>query len=134
MAESIVLTTYGDRLLVVLDQFVDTIVHKDESGREFTLKAPETHSERTRGATIMAVGDDPYTRERYSVGERILVSWHCGTRLHLLDKIIWGRTWPEDLLRVIRVEEILVKMERVNGSDNIRPSQDATPGPVSKPE
>lgn len=134
MAESVALKAYGDRLVVVYDDFVDTIVHKDKLGREFSMKAPDSHAERTRAATVMSVGDDPYTTERFRVGDRLLLSWHSGTRLHLLDKIIYGRTWPEDLLRVIRVEEILVKLERIDGSDTVQRCEDATLGEVPEPD
>lgn len=114
MSETLNLVPYGDRMVVVFDDFVDTLVFKDKEGKAFSMKAPETHSERTRAATIMAIGDDPEMRQHFKVGDRIFLSWHAGTRLHLLDKIIYGRTWPEDLLRVVRSEEVLVKLERVS--------------------
>jgi co-chaperonin GroES (HSP10) len=133
MAENIKLIVYGDRLVVVYDDFVDTMVFKKPDGKEFAMKAPDTHSERTRGATVMAVGDDEETQRNFKVGDRLLLSWHSGTRLHLMDKIVYGRTWPEDLLRVIRTEEILTKTERIDGPDNIRGCEDATDGPVQEP-
>jgi co-chaperonin GroES (HSP10) len=130
MSETITLTVYGDRLVVVYDDFVDTMVYKKPDGKVFAMKAPETHSERTRGATIMAIGTDDDALKNFKVGDRILLSWHSGVRLHLMDKIVYGRTWPEDLLRVIRTEEILTKMERIDGSDNIRGCEDTINSPV----
>jgi len=106
--EDLDLQTYGDRLVIVLDDLAEDTVYKDPTtGKVFRLKNADEHSERTRFATIMAVGDDPECQSRFELGDRIIVSWHCGVRIHLLDKTIYGRVWPEDLLRIVRTEEIL---------------------------
>lgn len=106
--EDLDLRVYGDRLVVILDELAEYTVYKDPTtGKVFRISNAEEHSERTRFATIKAVGDDPETASRFKVGDRVIVSWHGGTRLHLLDKTIYGRVWPEDLLRIFRSEEIL---------------------------
>jgi hypothetical protein len=43
-------------------------------------------------------------------GDKVVVSWHCGTRLHFMDKEVFGQIWDEDLLRVIRSEEVLATL------------------------
>ena len=106
--EDLNLKTYGDRLVIVLDDLAADSVYKDPTtGRVFRLKNADEHSERTRFATVMAVGDDQEMVVRFKPGDRVIVSWHCGVRIHLLDKTIYGRVWPEDLLRIVRMEEIL---------------------------
>jgi co-chaperonin GroES (HSP10) len=102
------LKVYGDRVVVVLDEMAEFTVYKDPStGRVFKMTNADEHSERTRFATVMAVGDNPETQSRFKVGDRIIMSWHGGTRLHFLDKTVYGRMWSEDLLRIVRDEEIL---------------------------
>jgi co-chaperonin GroES (HSP10) len=106
--EDLDLQTYGDRLVIVLDDLAEDTVYKDPTtGKVFRLKNADSHSERTRFATVMAVGDDLECIRRFKVGDRVIVSWHCGVRIHLLDKTIYGQLWPEDLLRIVRTEEIL---------------------------
>ena len=99
------LKVYGDRLLITLDPLVTEYRIKDpETGRELVWYLPEVHSERTRIATIRAVGDNT---PNFKVGDKIIVSWSCGNRLHLIDKTVFGQIWDEDLLRVIRTEEVV---------------------------
>lgn len=106
--EDLDLKVYGDRVVIVLDEMAEYTVYKDPTtGKVFRLSNADEHSERTRFATVMAVGDDPETINRFKPGDRIIMSWHGGTRIHLLDKTIYGRVWPEDLLRIVRTEEIL---------------------------
>ena len=110
MASNIQLKTYGTRMLIVLDELTTGKKIVDaETGRTFTLHTPEVHSERTRTATIKSVGSQA-AEEGFSPGDRIVVSWHCGTRLHFIDKAVFGRVWDEDLLRVIRTEEVLASV------------------------
>jgi len=102
------LRVLGDRLVIVLDDLAEEIIHKDPvTGRVFRMKIADEHSERTRLATVMAVGDDPTLEGRFRVGDRAIVSWHCGVRLHLINKTVFGKTWSEDLLRIVRKDEIL---------------------------
>jgi len=100
---------YGDRMLITLDPLVTEYKIKDpETGRELIWYLPEVHSERTRLASVRAVGEEASTR--FQPGDKIVVSWHCGTRLHLIDKIVFGQLWDEDLLRIIRTEEVLASV------------------------
>lgn len=113
--EDLDLTVYGDRLVIVLDEMAEYTVYKDPTtGRVFKLSNADEHSERTRFATIMAVGDDPETVRRFKTGGRVIVSWHGGTRIHLLNKTIYGKVWKEDLLRIVRTEEILASFTVTN--------------------
>lgn len=107
LACDIKVRVYGERLLVAFDDLAEEQVITDGAGRTFTVKVPEQHSERTRIATILDVGTGPDATQ-YKAGERILVSWHSGVRLHLLDKLLMGRSWKEDLLRVITPQEVLL--------------------------
>lgn len=110
MASNIQLKTYGTRMLIVLDELITGKQITDPvTGRVFTLHTPEVHSERTRTATIMGVGKEA-AEEGFKEGDRIVVSWHCGTRLHFIDKAVFGKVWDEDLLRVIRTEEVLASV------------------------
>lgn len=106
--EDLDLKVYGDRVVIVLDELAEYTVYKDPTtGKVFRISNADEHSERTRFATVKAVGDNPETNQRFHPGDRVIVSWHCGVRIHLLDKTIYGKVWPEDLLRIVRDEEIL---------------------------
>jgi chaperonin GroES len=81
------------------------------------ILVPEDHSERTRKATIIAVG--PGLRERdgtirpvgYKVGDRIIMKWHAGDRLHLPTDTINGEPVDEIRHRIIREHEALAAIE-----------------------
>lgn len=108
------LTPVGDRLAVIFDEFVETMATVNEhTGAVFQIPVPKTHSERSRAATVMAVGTDPETQAMFKAGDRIILSWHAGVRLHLLDKIVYGKVWDEDLLRVVRTDEVVTKVEEI---------------------
>ena len=110
MDSNITLQTYGDRMLVILDELITGKKIVDpNTGREFTLHTPDVHSERTRIATVKTVGPKAL-EEGFKVGDRVIISWHGGTRLHFIDKAIYGKIWDEDLLRVIRTEEVLASV------------------------
>ncbi len=95
MTDELKLSPWGDRLYVVLDE------PKESVG---LIKLPERHSERSRTATIAAVGDDV---KHFKVGDRILISYHTGIFIHLPDLAFRGK---EDLHRIVREDEILARL------------------------
>jgi len=84
----------ADRLYILVDEMVD------KKGRIFL---PAVHSERTRTATIMAIGDEVDSK-KFKVGDSIIIAWHAGLHLHLIGEDIVG-----DLHRIISINEILAK-------------------------
>lgn len=109
-SNKLTLKTGGDRMLITLDELIKGKTFLDpNTGREMTLHVAEVHSERTRIATVRAVGPKAL-EEGFNVGDKVVVSWHCGTRLHFMDKEVFGQIWDEDLLRVIRTEEVLATL------------------------
>jgi co-chaperonin GroES (HSP10) len=89
---------FGNRLFVVFDDL------KKSVGR---IELPGDHSERTRKATVYKVGG--LSRD-YKIGDRILLSWYSGVRIHRLGESILGLDIEEDRFRVVREEEILAKI------------------------
>lgn len=83
---------------IVLDDFQTTV-----GGVEM----PEKHSEQTRIATVHGVGDpaDEYSKPRYRVGDRVLIEFHSGTKLHILSYYVM-----DEKFRVVFEEEILGKI------------------------
>ena len=59
------------------------------------------HSERTRKATVLAVGDECVS---LSAGDRVLIFWSTGTHLHLI-----GDRIQDDLTRICSEHDVLAK-------------------------
>jgi co-chaperonin GroES (HSP10) len=91
----------GNRLLVVLDKVESREIKPG-------LFISDKHSERTRVATIKEIG--PEVKD-FEVGQRVLVSWFTGTRLHLIGQELYGETVDEDRWRVIRDGEIIAEAD-----------------------
>jgi co-chaperonin GroES (HSP10) len=89
---------FGNRLLIQCDDM------KEQVGR---IIMPNQHSERSRTAQVIAVGDRV---ENYMVGDKVLISWHIGTHIHLPGQELFGITVDEDKTRIVRDEEILMKL------------------------
>lgn len=87
------ITPLGDRLYVVMDDFTQKIG---------SLIVPETHSERSRIGTVASVGDDV---RNLKPGDRILISFYTGIKLHLPEFYS-----HEDLHRIVREGEVLAKI------------------------
>lgn len=89
---------YGDRLLVLCDEMVDKVG---------SIIMPNQHSERSRTAKVIAVGNKV---EHYVPGDSILLSWYTGVHIHLPGKELFGTRVDEDRHRIVREEEILMKL------------------------
>jgi co-chaperonin GroES (HSP10) len=90
------LSPWGDRLYIVLDE------PKESVG---TIILPERHSERSRVATVSAIGEDV---KHIKVGDKVLISYYTGVFIHLPDFAFRGK---EDLHRIVREDEILARVE-----------------------
>ena len=89
---------YGDRVYAIFKPI--------EESKVGVIIVPDKHSERSRLATIMAIGEEVIN---YDVGDTILVSTYTGVRLHLVGKELFGEKVNEETHRILREEEILAK-------------------------
>lgn len=102
------LQLFDDRLFVILD--------KVEEKKIGSLYVPDDHAERSRIGTVMEVGpglrewNGTITPMNYRVGDRVLVSWYTGTRIHLDGEKLYGEDVYEDSHRIMRECEILGKV------------------------
>ena len=102
MGKELKLSPWGDRIYLILDEPVKSV-----GG----ILMPERHSERSRTATVAAVGDGTSKVEglpRWTVGDKVLISYYTGVFLHLPDFAFRGK---EDLHRIVKEDEILAKIE-----------------------
>lgn len=90
------LSPWGDRLYLILDEMKESVG---------LIKLPERHSERTRIATVSAVGEDV---THFKAGDKVLISYYTGIFIHLPDLAFRGK---EDLHRIVREDEILARIE-----------------------
>jgi len=90
---------FDDRLFVILDE-----VQEKKIG---SIIVPDNHSERSRTGIVMDVG--PGVKD-YEAGDKVLVSWYTGTRVHLDGETMFGKSVQEDSFRVVREGEILGKV------------------------
>lgn len=88
-----------DRLFVVLEKVGEKKVHG--------IIIPDEHSERSRMGIVKEIGPDV---KSYGVGDKVLVSWYSGTRLHLDGETLYGEPVDEDSFRVLRECEILAQI------------------------
>lgn len=93
------LELYGDRILVLCDP-----VEEKKVGLVYVA---DKHSERTRLATIISVGD---TVTKYKPGDRVLLSWYTGVHIHLIGEKLWDIEADEDRHRMVMEGEILGKL------------------------
>jgi co-chaperonin GroES (HSP10) len=89
------LTPQGHRLYLLLDE-VGEKRYKD------TIIIPDQHKERSRIATVIAVGNEI---KKFKAGDRVLVSYYCGTELHIPD-----RDMATGCHRCVPEEEIMFKI------------------------
>ena len=90
------LSLRDDRLFVILN--------KVEGKKIGSIFVPDNHDERSRIGTVMEIGPGV---EGYEVGDKILMSWHTGTRIHLPGETMYGEAIDEESFRVCRECEIL---------------------------
>ena len=90
------LKLFDDRLFVILGE-----VQEKKIG---SIIIPGSHSERSRVGVVMEVGPGVVN---YKTGDKILVSWYTGTRIHLDGDELYGKPIVEDAFRIIRECEIL---------------------------
>jgi co-chaperonin GroES (HSP10) len=67
----------------------------------------DKHSERTRFADVVAVGDGV---KNYKPGDKIMISWYTGSHVHILEDDLFGNKPDEDLDRFVMESEILGKV------------------------
>ena len=94
------LTLFGNRLLLLCDAV--------EERKIGSVYVAEKHSERSRPATVVAVGNEA---KHYAVGDRVLISWYTGVHLHLVGESLFDVPVDEDRHRIVRDEEILGKLD-----------------------
>jgi len=93
------LKLFDDRLFVILGE-----VQEKKIG---SIIIPDNHSERSRIGTVMETGPGVMN---YFPGDKILVSWYTGTRIHLDGDELYGQPVVEDAFRMMRESEILGKV------------------------
>lgn len=102
------LQLFDDRLFVILN--------KVEEKKIGSLYVPDNHDERSRIGTVMEVGpglrewNGTITPMNYKVGDKVLVSWYTGVRVHLPGEKMYGDDVCEETSRVVRECEILGKV------------------------
>ena len=90
------LSLRDDRLFVILN--------KVEAKKIGSLYVPDNHDERSRIGEVKEVGPGVMG---YQAGDKVLVSWYTGTRIHLPGETMYGEPIDEDSFRVLRECEIL---------------------------
>lgn len=90
------LSPWGDRLYIILDD------PKESVG---LIQLPEKHSERSRIATVISIGEGV---THFKVGDKVLISYYTGIFVHLPDLAYRSK---EDLHRIVREDEILARIE-----------------------
>jgi co-chaperonin GroES (HSP10) len=89
------LSPWGDRIYLILDEMQESVG---------LIKLPERHSERSRIATVSAVGE---AVKHFAVGDKVLISYYTGVFIHLPDLAFRAQ---EDRHRIVREDEILAKL------------------------
>ena len=98
----------GDRIFVIFDEMEKGKKYISKAtGQEMELHYPDKHGERSRIATIKSIGGEV---NDYKEGDKVLLSWYTGVRVHLIGKKLFGEEVDEDRFRIIREEEILAKV------------------------
>jgi len=85
---------HGNRVYLFADK------HKEQTG---TIFLPERHSERSRVATVMGVGNEV---TKWKKGDRVLISWYVGVIIAII-----GMDFEADRHRMVTEDEILGKVE-----------------------
>lgn len=90
------LSLKDDRMFIILNK-----VEEKKIGR---IVIPDQHSERSRIGVVMGCGPDV---TKYMIGDKVLISWYTGTRIHLDGAELYGQPVDEDSFRIMRECEIL---------------------------
>ena len=93
------LALYGPRILLRCEPAEEIKV-----GR---IVIPDKHSERTRLAEVIAIGDDV---KNYVPGDKVMISWYTGSHVHIVGGELFGKPNDEDLDRFVSESEILAKV------------------------
>jgi co-chaperonin GroES (HSP10) len=111
----IIIEPLGDRVYIELEPMQD---------RTKSIMLPDDHHERTRVATVRAIGPDLMRKEdiygkyrpwwkfwrkkvkHFRVGDTVLVSYYTGTILHLLQYALTGINY-----RIARESEIMARVK-----------------------
>lgn len=93
------LSLFGKRLLIRCDEIAERKVG--------SIIISDKHAERSRVATILAVGTDV---KNYHIGDRVLLSWYTGVHLHVFGDTLFGETVDEDRHRLVNEDELLGKI------------------------
>jgi len=87
----------GHRMYIILDEFQDEV-----NG----VKLPQTHGEQSRFATVVGIGEEVIEGGKFKVGDRVIVSYGAGIRVHLIKYNIMT-----DTHRIISQEEVMGMVE-----------------------
>lgn len=105
------LELYGKRILILCDAV--------EERKIGSIIIADKHAERSRVATVLAVGDKVkhpgkwwqfWIKPHYKTGDRVLISWYTGVHLHVIGEKIFGQEVDEDKHRFVMEDEILSKI------------------------
>jgi co-chaperonin GroES (HSP10) len=105
------LKLYDKRLFILCDAV--------EERKVGSIIIADKHSERSRLATVLAVGDKVkhpgkwwqfWLRPHFKPGDRILISWYTGVHLHVFGDKVFGQEIDEDRHRFVMEGEILTKV------------------------
>lgn len=101
-----------DNVLIVCDPEMDKV------GK---IYLPETHSERSKLATVIEAGPGiknhkgEFVPMALKVGDRVAIRWHSGDHLHFPGKTVLINGKPEEIdeirFRIIRATEALAVIE-----------------------
>ena len=98
-----------DNVLLELDAVEEDVAAegKTDDGGEYKIVTPEIHHQRSRRATILAVGRIrlPEDRDMYKPGDRVIVSFYTGIIVHDFEL-----GWHDDTHKVCRYDQILGKI------------------------
>ena len=93
------LELFGKRLLIRCEP-----VEERKVGR---IIVADKHSERTRFANVVAVGNEVMD---YHPGDKVMISWYTGSHIHIMEEDLFGNKPDEDLDRLVMEAEILGKV------------------------
>lgn len=93
------LELYGKRILILCDAI--------EERKIGSIIISDKHAERSRVATIVAVGDKVVN---YQEGDRVLLSWYTGVHIHVFGDTLFGVEVDEDRHRLVNEDELLGKI------------------------
>lgn len=85
------------------------VEYEDFQAKEGSIILPESHREGTRVATIV---DASPGSESYKIGDKVLLGWFSGKRIHLPGRTLYGRKVDEERHRIVYENEIYAKVKK----------------------